>query len=423
MVLAAPTAWSADVVPARPTFTKDVLPILQARCQDCHRPGGDGIAGMVAPMPLLTYGEVRPWAKAIEKALQSHDMPPWDATDATLGQFSNERVMTATERETVIRWVETGALRGNPNDAPPARIFEVKKGWLLGIPDLIVQMPEPYWVNDDVTDFQPRMSFMITEEMLPEPRWISAIEIQPGSENVHHAVGRARAPAWGEHPEESFSSGSIAAGEDPIQYPEGFGNLLRAGTEISLSMHYFKSAGPGTGFYDQTAVGFKFHPKDVEVKYKVSRGGIGSRGWEIPPGHGNWQVGSSRTYKTDTVFISLHPHMHFRGSSMKYTAYYPDGTTEVLLDVPKYDYSWQTQYTYTEPKFIPKGTRVEIIATYDNSENRKAMYPVLDIGRAVASGGRSVDEMYIPYVESAAIDEEDASRFLATSPKPASGTN
>jgi hypothetical protein len=286
---------------------------------------------------------------------------------------------------------------------------------------LIVTMPEPYWVSDDVTDDQPRISFKVTEEMLPEPRWVRGIEIKPGPINVHHAVGRAMAPAWREHPEESFSAGSIAAGEDPILYPPGFGNLLRAGTEISLSMHYFKEPGPGTGFFDQSSIGFYFHPEDTEIKYKVSRGGIGTRNWEVPPGHPNWRIGSSQVYDQDVVFISLHPHMHFRGESMKYTAYYPDGSTEVLLDVPDYNYGWQTQYTYKAPKFIPKGTRVEVIAIYDNSESKKAEFPILDITQAVPNGARSVDEMYIPYVEVSVIDETDAERFKATSPRPIGG--
>ncbi len=404
-----------------PTFTRDVLPILQQRCQDCHREGGDDIAGMIAPMSLVTYQDVRPWAKAIAKAVDAHSMPPWDATDITTGQFSNERTMPQTERDLVLAWVRAGSPMGDPADAPAPREFEEKHGWLLGKPDLIVPIPEPYWVPDDATDLQPRISFTIGEDLLPEPRWIRAIEIKPDSRNVHHAVGSAMAPAFEGHPEERFSAGSIAAGEDPIIYPEGFGNLLRAGTEISLSMHYFKEAGPGTGFHDQSAIGFFFHDPTDEVKYKVVRGGINSWGWEIPPGHDSWRIGSSRTFEEDTVFISLHPHMHFRGDSMKYTAFYPDGSTEVLLDVPSYNYAWQTQYTYAAPKLIPKGTRVEVIATYDNGEGRKAEYPVIDIERAVYPGARSVDEMYIPFFEWAVIEPADVEKFRATSPQPATG--
>jgi hypothetical protein len=403
-------------VPDRPTFEKDILPILQQRCQDCHREGGVNTAGMIAPMALMTYQEVRPWAKAIAKVIESKEMPPWGATDATLGHFSNERPMPDEERQTVLRWIKTGARRGNPADAPAPRRFDDHSGWMIGEPDLVVTMPEPYWVPDDVQDLQPRINFEVTEEILPEPRWIQAVEAKPDSEYVHHIVGSAIAPAWGDHPVERFSAGSIAAGEDPIIYPEGFGNLLRAGTQISLSMHYFKEVGPGTGFYDQSSVGFKFHPKDAEIKYKVSRGGISAIGWEIPPRHPAWQVGSSRTFEENTVLLSLHPHMHFRGKSMTYTAYYPDGTSEVLLDVPDFDYAWQTQYIYSSPKLIPKGTRIDVLAVYDNSEDRQAEHPEINIDRAVDFGAASTDEMMIPFMDYTEIADEDVERFKENSP-------
>lgn len=413
-----PVAAELAGVPDKPTFEKDVLPILQERCQVCHREGGDDIAGMVAPMSLTNYREVRPWAKAIAKAVETENMPPWDATEATAGQFMNERIMTEAERQTIDRWVKTGSPRGNPKDAPGPKTFEDSGGWLIGKPDLVVTMPEPYYIPDFVQDHQPRIKFTVSEEMLPEPRWIQAIECKPGSANVHHIVGSAWAPQWDDHPEEFFSAGSIAAGEDPIIYPEGFGNYLRPGTEISLSMHYFKEAGPGTAFYDQSSVGFKFYPKGTDIKYKVVRGGISARGWEIPPRQGAWRVGSSKLFDKDTVLISLHPHMHYRGQSMVYTAYYPDGSTETLLDVPKYDYAWQTQYIYKAPKFLPEGTRVDVMAVYDNSETKKAEYDEINIDRAVDFGSASVDEMMIPFVEWAEIDKEDVETYAANSPGP-----
>ena len=143
-----------------------------------------------------------------------------------------------------------------------------------------------------------------------------------------------------------------------------------------------------------------------------------SKSWRLlpPPGHPNWRIGGSRVFEENTVFISLHPHMHYRGKSMKYIAYYPDGSTEVLLDVPHYDYGLQTQYTYKAPKFIPKGTRVEAVSYFDNSDTIKNKYPHLDITRSVDFGGRSVDEMFIPFIESAVIDDEDVEHFRSTSP-------
>jgi hypothetical protein len=418
--LLAPAAWSASNstdTPGTPTFAKDVLPIMQTHCQECHRSGGLGIAGAFAPMPLVTFDEVRPYARSVARMIQGHQMPPWDATAVTNGQFENERLMSDAERETIVQWVQAGAPEGDPSQAPPPVVWEEKQGWLLGPPDLVVSMPEPYWVADEHIDHQPRVTFEITEEMLPEPRWVRAVEVKPGPLNVHHIVAMAIAPAIGDRPQEVFSAGSIAAGEDPIVYPEGFGNLLRAGTRISMSLHYFKEAGPGTGFFDQSSIGFYFHSEDADIQYTVARDGIAQMSWEIPPGHPNWKIGSSRIFDEPTILVSLHPHMHFRGESMKYTAYYPDGTKEVLLDVPTYDYGWQTQYTYREPKYIPPGTRIEVFAVYDNSESKKAQFPYLDIEQPVNFGERSIDEMYIPYLEWSTISESDIPKYQERSPR------
>lgn len=401
------------VASAATTFNKDVLPIIQENCQVCHRPGGDSTAGMAAPMSLMNYKEARPWAKALSKVVASREMPPWDATLDTHGQFINERTITQEQIDTIVRWVETGAVRGNPQDMPDAKEFPDSDGWVIGIPDLEVYLDEPYWVADDVIDIQPRFTIEITEEMLPEPRWMKAIECRPGSEVVHHIFSTATAPAYGEHPEERFALASVAAGEDPQQYPDGFGNLLRAGTTVSISMHYNKEQGPGTGKWDQSGLGFKFYPKGAEIRHKVTWNALGVNGtgnmhFEIPPGHPNWEVGFSGTFEEDTLLLSVHPHMHYRGKDFRYTAYYPDGTTEELIYVDRYNYSWQTIYFYREPKFIPKGTRIDALARFDNSETIKNKVPKLNIMRSVGFAAPSEDEMMIPYISYTHVDGEEA---------------
>ncbi|MEK7794059.1 MAG: hypothetical protein AAB353_06000 [Candidatus Hydrogenedentota bacterium] len=399
---------------ARLTFTKDVQPILQENCLICHRHGGDQIAGMVAPMSLDGYEEVRPWAKAMAKVVAARQMPPWDASDASNGVFANERRLSEDQIATIVRWVESGASRGNPVDAPAPKVFEDKGGWVIGQPDLIVRLDKPYFVKDDIADDQPDLTITITKEMLPEPRWIQAIECKPDSEVVHHIVGMATAPPYEGRPQEQFSAGSIAAGEDPIMYPPEFGNLLRAGTKIHLSMHYHKEVGPGTGVWDQSAVGFKFHPKDAVIKYNVHRGGIANASFEIPPHQPDWKIGAGEIFAKDTLILALHPHMHFRGKSMVYTAYYPDGTTELLLDVNRYEYEWQTNYIYKQPKLIPAGTRIDVMTVYDNSAAAKEKYPVIDIEKPVRFGAPSTDEMMIPFLDYAELDAESANKFRAT---------
>lgn len=415
--VAAAPAFAADgVAPGeRITYTKHIQSIVQENCQICHRPGGDNVAGMVAPMSLTSYREVRPWAKSIARAVESRQMPPWDATDETHGQFVNERALTSDEIALILEWVEQSAVRGNPADAPASKVFENSSGWIIGEPDLYVRMPEPYWVADDVEDIQPNVAFTLTEEMLPEPRWISAIEYRPDSEVVHHIVGYATAPPIEGHDEERFNLGSIAAGEDPTVYPPGFGNLLRAGTKVRFSMHYHKEAGPGTGMWDQSGIGFKFHPKGVDVKHKVSWSPVNNNAFEIPPGVSNWLVGSARVFEKDTVLLSIHPHMHYRGVDSKMTAYYPDGTSELLLNVDRYEYAWQINYIYKNPKVLPAGTRVDVQMHYDNSKTIKTRVPKLNIERAVVYGAASTDEMNNQFLAWTYVEPEEAARIKAAS--------
>lgn len=384
---------------ARVTFTKDVLPILQQKCVACHREGGNDIAGMVAPMSLRTYAEVRPWAKAIVKAIKSKDMPPWDASPAFNGVFSNERTLTDAEIATIEKWVKTGFARGRDNDAPKNFNLPSYNGWNIGEPDLIIYLPEPYWVADEVRDIQPSFVVDITEEQLPRDRWLRSIEWKADSDVVHHIVGGSTTPGEIEFPDGSNrqSLGSIAPGEDPTIYPPGYGKILHKGSKIRFGMHYHKEPGPGTGVWDRSMIGFRFwdEEKDPPVRHQVHWNGISGRGYEIPPNHSNWQVGAARTFAVSTTILSLHPHMHLRGKDMKYIAFYPDGRQETLLDVPKYDYDWQTNYIFKEPKLVPAGTRVEVVGHYDNSsDNDINPNPTIP----VRGGALTTDEMFIGFI-------------------------
>jgi len=389
LAASAGTAQSADKI----TYTKDVLPILQENCQSCHRPFGANNSGMVAPMSFMSYKETRPWAKGIAKAVASGKMPPWHATDATHDVFKNERTITAEEQATLIAWAETGAARGNPKDAPEAITFE-DAGWQLagelGEPDLILQMPDPYWVEDDVQDIQPTIKFQIAKEQLTEQKWVRAIEYKPGSEVVHHIVGSVTKPEDEGDLRKRSNFGQIASGTNPQSYDEGYGLPLHPESHVSWSMHYHKETGPGTGVWDQSSSAVWFH--DKEVIHPLESSTIAHGNFEIPPNHPRWRVSGARTWDEDFMILELMPHMHLRGSSAKYTAVYPDGTTEVLLDVPVYDYNWQTAYEYAEYKLFPAGTRLEWEMTFDNSAERAEATGVNN-NRAIRFGGPTTDEM------------------------------
>ena len=395
--------WAADTVSSKaPTFTKDVLPILQENCQTCHRPFGANLAGMIAPMSLLTYQEVRPWAKAIAKAVREREMPPWDATDATHGVFRNERTLTDTQIETIVAWVARGAIRGNPADAPEP-IPLPKAGWSFGEPDLIVGFDEPFFVDDDVQDLYQDVFVDVSEEKLPQDRWIQAVEFRSGSEAVHHLIGHAWVPSEGVEEENRRSMfGGIAPGSDRTDWEDGYGVLLKKGSRVRFELHYHKEAGPGTGVWDSSAVAFQFHEKPVTHPITFDED-FYSDAFEVPPGQSDWKVGAIHNVEVDTWLLGMLPHMHLRGSAARYKACYPDGTSEILLDVPQYDFNWQTWYKYQEKKYLPKGTRLEVEMWFDNSDER-ALEAGFDSKRPVAYGGPTTDEMAVAWIMTAPVE-------------------
>jgi mono/diheme cytochrome c family protein len=361
--------------PERPTFTKDVLPILQENCQECHRPKPIKMSGLVAPFSLMSYDDARPWAKAIAKAVKSQAMPPWFATKDFHGVFRNERTLTEDEIATIVRWVDTGVPQGNPDDAPENRVFEDQEWW-VGEPDLVVPLPEKVWVGDEIRDWQPTIAVPLSEDVLPEDRWIRTIEAQADSPAVHHIVvytdysttedQRSGAGSFGQS-----NIGGLAPGAEPSLLQDGYGILLKKGATLQVNMHYNKEPGPGTGVYDQSRLGFFFYPKGAEVQ-QIQIEPIGLLDFEIPPGKSDWTVGMARTFDRPFRVLSYLPHMHVRGVAAEYMAFLPDGTCEPLLNVPRYDYNWQLYYEYPEPKLFPAGTRVEVKMTFDNSQGNES---------------------------------------------------
>ena len=388
MIMTALVAVIALPVVAEVTFTKDILPILQENCQDCHRPSGRNMSGMVAPMSFMTYQEVRPWAKAISKAVSERVMPPWMATDDTHGIFKNERTLSQQEIDTIVSWVEQRAPRGNPKDAPEAIVFP--EGWYMGEPDLVIGFPEPFFVPDDAQDLYKNVSFKMTKEQLPEDVWVKSLEFMPGSEAVHHVIAYAMTEGKDGERGRRMQLGGLAPGTDDANFPEGYGKHLPADSTFTFAMHYHKEAGPGTGQWDNTSVALQFH--DEEVTHAVVTSPIAHGAFEIPPNHGNWKVGGARTFDEDIDLLGLMPHTHLRGVHAKYTAYYPDGTSEMLLDVPRYDFNWQTSYGYKDIKKIPAGTRIEWEIIYDNSPENAAENG-FNSDRAVRFGQPTTDEM------------------------------
>lgn len=352
IVLAAPVSNAAPETKTV-TFYKNVLPILQENCQVCHRPNGNNMGGMIAPMALSTYKETRPWAKAIAKQVSAGTMPPWHADPQHHGEFANERTLTKAEIATLVRWSETGGARGNPADGPEALTFASSTGYAFGEPDIVVSMPKPYFIDDDVEDLYINFETTVSADFLTEPRWMQAHQVRAGSEAVHHVIS---------------SLGSLVPGGDPRVYREGYGRLVKPGQNVEFQMHYHKEPGAGTGLWDQTEIGIKFYPVGYEPKFKFHGDSMGNFSFNIPAGDSNYSAQSEFTFPDDARLVSFMPHMHLRGKAVEIKAFYPDGTSEMVLDVPKYDFNWQTTYEYETYKFVPKGTRLEMTGWWDNSE-------------------------------------------------------
>ena len=380
---------------SKPTFYRDVLPILQEHCQNCHRPAGTNLMGMVAPMSLLNYAEVRPWAKAIARQVSEGTMPPWHASREHDGVFKNQRTLTDAEIHTLTRWSGQGALRGNPKDAPSLPHFPDADAWSIGEPDLVLGFDEPVFVRDEWKDQYVNVFVEIPEDKMPGDRWIQAMEIRPGSEAVHHVV------IFTDDYRESMGAfrgmlGGVGPGTDPTVFPEGYGRHLSKGTGLMFSMHYHKEPGPGTGLYDRTEIAFRFHDKPVH--HEVNWGAVSTFNFSIPPYDPNYAVRATQRFDTDTTLFALFPHTHLRGKAARYRAFYPDGTEEILLDVPKYDFNWQTNYIYRTPKHLPAGTRVEVTMWYDNSEERAELTGI-DPSRHVYFGEPTTDEMMFGWMD------------------------
>jgi mono/diheme cytochrome c family protein len=417
--VAAP-GFAGNEAEAALTYYKDILPILQENCQTCHRPSGHNISGNVAPMSFMDYQETRPWARAIARKVEAREMPPWFASEPT-GVFSNERGLTDREIDSIVRWVDAGAPAGDVADAPSPKqwLEEANGGWSVGTPDFVVKMPEPYLIEDDIYDLNITFYKKLTDADLPEDTWVKGWEFRTGNNRVtHHMCSYLLppsddAPADGTAVEDEGADvrGSrllscIAEGAESSMLPEGFGVRLEKGSTIAFQMHYHKEPGVESGVWSQAEIGFFIEREPVQ--YKVVNDSLFNRGFEIPPNHPNYRIGSSRLLEQDTLVLTLWPHAHTRAFAARYTAFYPDGREELLLDVPRYDQGWQVTYRYKEPKLLPKGTRIDLDFWYDNTPERGARKS-FDSNRFVGYGPRTDDEMSLGFIGYAEIDPDASS--------------
>lgn len=366
---------------AVPTFSKDVAPVLYQRCVECHRPGE------AAPMALRTYQEARPWAKAIKQAVAARTMPPWFA-DPAVNHFANSRRLSDAEVATIVKWADGGAPEGNPKDMP--KLPEFVKGWAIGKPDVVVDMGKDFTIPaNGVVQYQ----YFKVDPGFKEDTWIQAAEVRPSQRaQVHHIlvfVENEGKPAM--RAGEQFSNMLIgyAPGVPTITWEPDTAFLVKAGSTFRFQVHYTTN---GTQAVDRSVLGLKIR-KDTP-KYRAFSGSATQFRLSIPPGDPNYEAKATHVFKEDVTLLDMTPHMHLRGKAFKYVLTYPDGRSEDLLTVPKYDFNWQLSYILAEPRVVPAGSKVEATAWYDNSPNNK-YNP--DPSKTVRWGDQTFEEMMIGF--------------------------
>jgi hypothetical protein len=408
-----------------PTFSKDVAPILYSKCVSCHRPGE------VAPMSLISYQDVRPWAKSIREKVAARVMPPWFA-DSSYGHFRNDRSLTEPEIDTIVQWATAGARQGNPADMP--RLPTFTEGWQIGKPDIVFEMAAEYQIPADGTiDYQ----YFEVPTNFTEDKWVQAGEVRAGnSEHVHHiivsvieperinrsnvvsvrpifAAGQAPAPrapreltaeqraqlAQANRRGNATMLVNWAVGEDAPVYRPGTAKRIPAGSTLLFQVHYVSNGAPAK---DRSKIGLIFAKEPPQREMRT--GIIANPSFAIPPGVADHLVEAEATFSDAVKVWTMHPHMHLRGADMTYTAIYPDGRSEIVLRVPKYDFGWQTDYWLAEPLALPKGSKLHVTAHFDNSSaNRNNPNPK----ETVRWGDQTWEEMMIGFftytVESSAV--------------------
>jgi hypothetical protein len=409
-----------------PTFSKDVAPIFQEKCEACHR------RDSIAPMSLVTFEEARPWAKSIRQRVIARNMPPWHL-DKTVGiqHFANDRSINDQEIDTIVRWVDAGAPQGDPRDMPPAKKWPDASVWNFaekfgGPPDLIVKSPL-YTVPAVAMDawYKPSVDTGLTE-----PRWVRAIEIRPatlkGRKVTHHALARLSQQEPGVPPN-AADDGSAAAGvgtadglfmewavgkQGEIMRPNS-GKLMLPGAKIVFEVHYHAI---GEAITDQVELGIYFYPKGQEPKYRQTLGLFnavagGSRNIDIPP-NATFVTQNTTTLRQAGRVENFQPHMHLRGKAMSLEAILPDGTTTLLSKVDRFDFNWMTNYIYADDAapILPKGTVLRVTAWYDNTRDNKNNP---DPDQWVGFGDRTVDEMGHAWINVTYMSDQDYENEIA----------
>jgi hypothetical protein len=429
-LLASPHTTSAQS-PASPTFSTDVAPIFQAKCQSCHEPGS------IAPMSLATFKDSRPWARSIKQRVASRQMPPWHI-DRSVGvqQFKNDMSLTDKEIDTIVKWVDQGAPEGNPA-AFVARPVATGLYWQAerdgyGPPDIVIRAPMQTMpaVHQD-SWWRP-----VSEIPITEPRWVRMAEIRPanvqGRKILHHSIayhilspenaaainnGTGRVPGAPPSAADVVNRRPMlmewAIGKGYDRYMDGTGKLIVPGEKISWDQHIHAA---GEEVTSASEIGLWLYPKGQEPtkrSYLIGFTGLknGTAALDIPPNSIAYTEGFT-VLRENTLITNFQPHFHLRGKAMQVEAIFPDGRTQVVSYVSDFNFNWMTNYIFADeaaPAF-PKGTIIHVTAYYDNTKANKTNP---DPDQWVGYGDRTVDEMAHAWMNVVYLSDAEYQEWLA----------
>ncbi|MDT8427619.1 MAG: hypothetical protein RQ757_02505 [Pseudomonadales bacterium] len=386
------------------SYSRDVAPILAENCASCHREGG------IAPFAMDSHTMVQGWSPMIREVLMTKRMPPGQL-DPHVGHFSNDYVLSNEEQQKILHWIAAGSQKDGSSD-PLAELTWPESKWAFGEPDMIIKVPPQSIPATGVLDY---IGVVVPLE-LEKDRWVRASQYIAGDRTVlHHTLnaivepGQRRPNFLGSSSPNQAHITAYIPGAAPHQEPPNTGGVLKAGSALALQLHYTTT---GRETVDESEIGLWFYPEDQIPQERASGSCacIFTPDWTtIPPHDPHFEMTASITIEDDAYLASFLPHMHFRGKSMKWTAEYPDGSTEELINLANYNYNWQMEYKLVEPKFVPGGTRIIATGAFDNStQNRNNPDP----DRAVPWGLQSWDEMFFGAVNWKYVDQ---SRFVSSS--------
>jgi hypothetical protein len=393
--------------PAAPTFTKDVAPIFQEKCEACHRPDS------IAPMSLQTYEEARPWARSIKARVADRQMPPWHI-DKTVGiqKFKNDRSLSDDQIAKIVKWVDAGAPKGDPRDMPAAKVWPSDQGWNFAAelgktgPDMIIRS-ESFTMPAHAQDAWDKRQ---TPTGITEPTWVRAIEIRPnttkGRRITHHAIAYLQQNDPGAPQTFGLPAPLMewAVGKQGEMMRPDTGKLLLPGSRITWDIHYSQA---GEEITSNVELGLYFYPKGQEPKFRTSLQLVPAALGEMDVKPNQITVTQGNTVLRQAARIeSFQAHMHLRGKAMMMEAILPTGQTQVLSYVNNFNFNWHNSYVYADDvaPLVPKGTVLKITAWHDNTS---AMKSNPDPNQWVGWGDRTVDEMAHAWVNITYMSDED----------------